>query len=175
MAAKKKRKAPKKSPEDVLAGVFVKRTGKIFDNHRRNAREAGAWLDYDLEGFRKLVRKALDSGDCPYCWGPLTERNFSPDHKVPTSRAGGHSVANLAICCLDCNLAKGPLDHVEWRQLVQVLASWSAPARRHTLARLRAGGARIRSGIRPPTASDAVTPGYHTGRGVEDAPGGDST
>lgn len=164
----------RKTQEELDGLLFTKRTGRIFQNHRRDAREAGVWIDYDVAGFRRLVKRALDAERCPYCDLRLDVRNFSVDHKVPTSRFGGHSIVNLLVCCKDCNLAKGALDHVEWRQLMLAMASWAEPVRKHTIARLRAGGARMRSAprVKPPVAPDkapeAAGPGTETAS--EDVP-----
>lgn len=162
--AKTKKSKPKKTAEELEALAFTKRTGRIFQNQRRDAREAGVWLDYDVAGFRKLVQKALDNESCPYCDGRLTVINFSCDHKVPKTRGGHHSIVNLIICCKNCNQAKGALDHIEWRQLMNVMSCWSSPVRQHTIARLRAGGARIRSGpSMPRSVTHPVEPGPKKG------------
>lgn len=157
--AKAKAKKRKKTVEELNAAAFTKRTGRIFQNQRRDAREAGVWLDYDASGFRRLVARALESEECPYCQGRLTVTNFSADHKVPKSRGGGHSIVNLVICCSHCNQAKGALDHVEWRMLMNAMTSWHPAVRQHTIARLRAGGMRVRSAPKtpgPPRPQDAL-------------------
>jgi 5-methylcytosine-specific restriction endonuclease McrA len=86
------------------------------------------------------VEAVVATGACPDCGGPLTTANFSLDHRHPVCRGGGHALANLAVTCAACNRAKGPLTAAEYRQLLALLAAWPAEARRHTLARLRAGG-----------------------------------
>lgn len=157
MNAKAKPKSKKKlSLDEARERAFGDRTGKMFSNHRRNAKAAGRWVDYDLFALRQLIRRAVTVGACPYCNGRLDEFNFSVDHRVPTSRGGGHVLSNLLVCCVSCNLSKGPLDHVEWRQLMQCLNAWAEPVKRHTLARLRAGGAQTRSA--PAAAAAAPDP-----------------
>ncbi len=64
----------------------------------------------------------------------------SVDHERPTSRSGAHAFANLHVTCKRCNEIKGPLSTAaEFAQLLAVLLSWPADARRSVLARLRAG------------------------------------
>src|SRR5947209_5509699 len=118
---------------------FAKRTSDAVHHHRLRAAAEGASLDYDLADLRRLTRAALDAGPCPFCGRPLTDRNFSFDHAEPVCRGGAFDFANLTVCCLDCNAAKGPLTMGEFTALLAVLAHWPEDARRNTLARLRAG------------------------------------
>ena len=56
---------------------------------------------------------------CPYC-GERMERGLagsrapSRDHRLPTSRGGMHTIANLIVCCRRCNECKGSLDEEEF-------------------------------------------------------------
>jgi HNH endonuclease len=52
-----------------------------------------------------------DRGICGICHDPVTDATGpmrpSPDHVIPLARGGGHSLENLQLSHLDCNLRKG--------------------------------------------------------------------
>jgi len=48
-----------------------------------------------------------DNGLCQYCHAPLTMKNFTVDHVVPSSRGGNNSWTNKVCCCATCNAKKG--------------------------------------------------------------------
>jgi 5-methylcytosine-specific restriction endonuclease McrA len=146
--AKAKKPKPKPKPDPVAARfqTYTKRTMQMYHNHKARAAAQGQWVTYTSDELRLLVRKALDWGACAYCQRKLDEANFSADHRVPVSRLGSWGLENLVICCLDCNTAKGPLDYVEWRQLLSVMAEWSPAVRQHTLSRLKAGARLVKAG-----------------------------
>ncbi len=128
--------------------VIWKRTSDIYRHQRDKAKAVGVLLDYTIERLRELVTNAVAQGHCNYCRSVLTADNFSIDHMVPIARRGSHEEKNLAVCCTLCNGAKGALDYVEFKDLLRAMESWSNEIRRHTLSRLRAGGARMRSAPR---------------------------
>lgn len=135
MARHKARRARQKNPESI----FLRRTSNIFHCQRRRAREAGDWIDYTLEILRHLIRHHLNKGTCRYCGNVLTVKNFSVDHLRPVARGGSFNLANLVPCCIDCNQIKGPLDQVEFRELLQLTSQWSPRIQAHLFARLKAG------------------------------------
>ena len=55
------------------------------------------------------VRQRADSR-CEYCRVPQSayRLRFSTDHIIARQHSGGESIDNLAFCCLECNLKKGP-------------------------------------------------------------------
>lgn len=60
------------------------------------------------DAIRQLIRHR--AGDrCEYCHLPQVghEERFSIDHVVARKHGGTDDVANLALCCLRCNLYKG--------------------------------------------------------------------
>jgi 5-methylcytosine-specific restriction endonuclease McrA len=127
---------------------FAKRTSDAIHYHRERARAAGTQLDYDLTDLRRIVRSALDDGQCAYCKGPITERDFGLDHAEPVCRTGRFDLANLIVCCMTCNAAKGPLTESEFRDLLKLLSTWPISAQVNTLARLRAGARAARWSVR---------------------------
>ena len=128
--------------------VIWNRTSDIYRHQKDKAKAVGVLLDYTIERLRELVTNAVAQGHCNYCRCVLTVDNFSIDHMVPIARRGSHEEKNLLVCCSLCNSAKGVLDYVEFKNLLRAMESWSNEIRRHTLARLRAGGGRMRSAPR---------------------------
>lgn len=71
------------------------------------------------ECWRQLWAAALRDGQprCHYCGVVLTPRTATIDHLTPTSRGGAaYDTANMALCCLACNQAKGDKTEQEYRQ-----------------------------------------------------------
>jgi hypothetical protein len=60
------------------------------------------------DGIRQFVRRRAEDR-CEYCRLPQAghEERFSVDHVRPVKHGGDNSAANLAFCCLRCNLFKG--------------------------------------------------------------------
>ncbi len=54
-------------------------------------------------------------------------------------------MANLVLCCMACNQAKGQLTGSEYETLLQTLQNLHPFASKNVLARLRAGARAIRS------------------------------
>ncbi len=126
--------------EQQRSKLLARRIGNVYRSQKRRAKLSGIPLDYGAEKLRDVVRYALQvMVCCPFCGTRLTERNFSIDHEQPTSRGGAHAFANLHVTCRRCNEIKGPLSTAEFAQLLAVLLTWPAEARRNVLARLRAG------------------------------------
>lgn len=137
------RSRPKPKPVEA-SSIFLRRSCQMFHNQKRRAAEDGAVLNFTLADLRGLIAHALRLKFCAYCGAKLTASNFSGDHKHPVCRGGGYAFDNLEVICLRCNLAKGPLDRFEFRQIMQAMAQWHPSLRDNTLARLRAGASRAR-------------------------------
>jgi hypothetical protein len=56
----------------------------------------------------------LEASSCPYCGVEITARNSSLDHIVPLASGGAHSIANVIVCCVACNLEKGERTPAAW-------------------------------------------------------------
>jgi 5-methylcytosine-specific restriction endonuclease McrA len=61
---------------------------------------------------------------CYYCAKELTQENISLDHKKPLARGGSSKIANLVLCCKDCNMTKGSLNGNEYKQLLKCVSKW---------------------------------------------------
>lgn len=87
----------------------------------RNAsyRLGAANIDLDAACAALLPARA-----CAYCGRDLGA-DWQLEHMLPLSRGGAHELANLALSCPDCNLAKRRMtapEYLAW--LVPDLASW---------------------------------------------------
>ena len=67
----------------------------------------------------KRMIYARDGGRCVYCQTPLSFEEATYDHRVPKARGGTCAQANMALCCVLCNVAKGDMSEQEWRSLPQ--------------------------------------------------------
>lgn len=73
-------------------------------NQRARAKKLGAKvIDFGVEHWQLLL-KAYDSR-CAYC-GEQTKYLY-PDHVIPLSRGGNHTITNIVPSCPDCNHFKG--------------------------------------------------------------------
>lgn len=114
----------------------------MWRNHRSRAKKTGDWLNYLKEDLHGVVEKALQRKQCPYCARSLTAENFGADHRLPLSRGGKWTLENLVICCKECNLVKGALDEVEYRELLQLVGTWVPEVKVNLFARIK-GGSRL--------------------------------
>lgn len=76
-------------------------------------------------GVRQAVRHGLitslmqsQGSRCVYCGCDVSSR-YHIDHKLPVSRGGDNSEANLQILCPTCNLRKGSKTHVEFLEKIK--------------------------------------------------------
>lgn len=51
--------------------------------------------------------KAATNYCCYVCRRPEPEIKLTPDHSIPLSRGGTHTVDNIRPLCLPCNMRKG--------------------------------------------------------------------
>ena len=111
-------KTPKRRAED---------TKRIEEN--RKARESAAKALIDAHGFveseirendkKKYLLYQEQRGHCPYCgkhFDPsgIRSGNLQMDHIIPESISLDSSMANITLCCADCNARKGK--NTPWRQ-----------------------------------------------------------
>lgn len=118
---------------------FVDLTQRTFTDQRQRARATGDSIDYGLEDLRQLVQNHLGARHCYFCRGAITADNFAIVSRNPPERGGGFGFHNLEVVCAACGQAKGCLDRIEFRELHDLLRSWSPVVRRYFLTRLRTG------------------------------------
>jgi 5-methylcytosine-specific restriction endonuclease McrA len=51
---------------------------------------------------------------CHYCRKKLTQKNATPDHRIPLSRGGTNRITNIHPACLPCNQRKNALTEKEY-------------------------------------------------------------
>jgi 5-methylcytosine-specific restriction endonuclease McrA len=119
--------------------MIRRRCGVALRHHRAAAAKDFQTLDYDLGELLALARQAQV---CAYCSRPLgNDATF--DHVVPVGRtARAHRLANIVLCCPDCNMAKGSMDGDEYRRLLALLAGFDPRAAADVRRRLLSGGKR---------------------------------
>lgn len=65
-----------------------------------------------------LTTLASQNGpNCALCGGPLND-DVTVEHKTPLARGGSHTLDNLALAHLACNMRKGRLTMAEWNARV---------------------------------------------------------
>jgi 5-methylcytosine-specific restriction endonuclease McrA len=89
----------------------LRSSGKRWGN-RADGRDDGTLTK---EVVRKLFAKAKT---CPYCWQPMKAQDKSLDHMEPLSLGGWHSIDNVMVCCLRCNVKKHTTPYAEWLERI---------------------------------------------------------
>lgn len=74
--------------------------------HRRDSSRPSIPTDVANKVWRR------DGNQCSYCGN--TEGPFHLDHIHPWSKGGSHSVDNLCVACVSCNLSKSDKTLEEW-------------------------------------------------------------
>lgn len=144
MGRKRQRKKTTRRKRMTLEQIFLKRSSSIYNGQKKRARDAGVLLPYTLDDLRGLIRRAIENKRCTYCCRELTPKNISVDHRIPLCRNGSFSFSNLFACDLTCNLAKGPLTEIEWREICHVTNTWTNDSRTNLFSRLKAGARVVR-------------------------------
>lgn len=57
---------------------------------------------------------SLDAFTCQYCGQEKPPSELQPDHVVPVSKGGQHSIDNLVTSCVSCNAKKRDIDAIEF-------------------------------------------------------------
>jgi len=116
-----------------LNSILMKRSAAIY---RHQTERAGKVLTYTLGNFRAKIAGAEH---CLYCKTELHPSTFGADHQIPLSRLGSWELDNIGICCMDCNMVKGPLTADEFTALLACLEEFPTAIAQHTRSRLKAG------------------------------------
>jgi len=105
-----------KAPEAARLRIVIRRHAHpderaAIDARRGERQRVYADGSLTVEAMRHLFGAARR---CPYCSDRFTKSRKSLDHVEPISKGGAHSIRNVVICCLDCNLRKGAQTFAEW-------------------------------------------------------------
>ncbi|SRR6266581_3160340 len=79
----------------------------------RRARMVGAAGKLTSSDLRAIY--TMQSGRCFYCLTTLGN-HYHVDHKVPLCRGGSNAPTNICCACASCNLTKGKMTEVEFRE-----------------------------------------------------------
>lgn len=77
---------------------------------------------------------------CTYCGKRLTIEEVEPDHRVPLSRGGENTLANLVPACNRDNKTKGELTDEEYIAFREGLRTFPAAAEAYVLKCMRTAG-----------------------------------
>jgi 5-methylcytosine-specific restriction endonuclease McrA len=83
-----------------------------FSNRTRMQRRIQLW---------KRDRLPDGSRICYICGCPVTKRKFTLDHIDPACLSRNHDKDNLALCCFDCNQAKGHMSLEDYLKTIPSL------------------------------------------------------
>ena len=102
--------------ERVREAIYARRhaTPSAIANHReKRAKAIAERADGTLTAtvLRELFAAAKK---CAYCAVSMASSAKSLDHLVPLAQGGGHLIANVVVCCRDCNTAKNALSFPAW-------------------------------------------------------------
>ena len=113
-------------PPDMQAtALYCGRTCKLRANRKHHAnnrdgqkRSNSGYLPFTDAEWVRLKHRYGNA--CAYCG---SKKRLEKDHVVPLSRGGRHALANILPCCRKCNMSKGNMYLVEWRQAGRVTKS----------------------------------------------------
>ena len=91
-----------------------------------------------LKQWKELLHPR-QNGKCMYCGVKLRKGDGQVDHKMPFSRGGKETPANMQLLCGPCNTRKGDLSHGEFRRRFKsVLPDTLPPTRPIPLSKFEA-------------------------------------
>lgn len=132
----------------------------LLENARAAAKNKALALPYTLAGFRQWAweqssypgeqratrkkgsRTTVNEGIrwlCPYAKEEFGLDEFGVDHKIPRSRGGPDTLANLCVCRALVNKAKGSLTSWEFEQIIAPMRLWPRETREMALRQWATG------------------------------------
>lgn len=112
----------------------------MYRSIKRRAQKAGEFIDYGVEDFLAWLReRLLLDPQCRYCHDRIGWETCSVDHRRPIARGGHSRFSNLDVVCRPCNAAKGPMDHAEFKELLELISNWDRRVSQNLKMRLIAG------------------------------------
>lgn len=97
------------------ARKFARLANPATISAQKAARRRAVAEAHDGTLTRRVVRKMFaQCARCAYCSAAMTPSEKTLDHMVPIALGGGHTVANVVVCCLSCNSSKQAMSFPSW-------------------------------------------------------------
>ena len=90
--------------------IELVRLSRRISGSKRRALTRGSLADITLQEINKLIE---DSNNICF-WCDEGTDIMHLDHIYPLSKGGGHTISNLCVSCVECNLRKGAKDPEVW-------------------------------------------------------------
>ena len=134
-----------------LEAVFDEHTKVVYWSMAKRVKaKLKVSLPFTYAEYRRWVLDAFGGNwdsvvQCTYCTRLLNVQTFVTDHREPLKFGGAIGLENLALCCEDCNLAKGSMSEDGFRMLTQFAVEYLHPQDANDIfGRLKSGSAYIR-------------------------------
>lgn len=92
----------------ATARYRVKHRERALAAHRIRQHERRHRIEVTADGSvtEAFLIQLYAQPNCFYCNKPVSESNRTADHRVPLSKGGPHTAANLVMACCTCNCSK---------------------------------------------------------------------
>lgn len=85
---------------------------KMFSGKRR--KRIKELSDGTINTKSVLLKLETQNNKCYWCNTSIGELTASPDHYIPLAKGGKHSIDNIVLTCLSCNLSKNAKDPIQY-------------------------------------------------------------
>jgi 5-methylcytosine-specific restriction endonuclease McrA len=126
-----------------MSAYLKNRSQGIYARQQKRSREhSGQSVPYSLDQLRlEVIIPRVCNPRCVYCdLIVISESSFQIDHVIPLSRGGSWELANLILCCGECNAIKGSLTGEEYIALRAWAEALPYEARVDVFRRMKIGG-----------------------------------
>lgn len=119
--------------------MLDKRVNNMLSSCRARDKKYGKDTNITTGMIRELVKDIIGK-PCPYCGIIIDHKNISLDHIVPLSRGGYSVIENISLICQTCNKQKDKLYHLEFKQLKELIDTFSDESKRYINQKLSMQG-----------------------------------
>lgn len=103
---------------------IVRRIGSSLKSFRKVAGGKRRVMRASTDTLLHVARMYRNAAECAYCGrGFTTDNPKTLDHIVPVCTGGENLAHNIAVCCRECNEAKGRLPLERWHNLCRLVLS----------------------------------------------------
>ena len=106
---------------------------------KKRSEDADVKFDISMDNLREMFFKIYGKS-CRYCRKRLVLKNIVCDHIIPLSKGGESTLKNLQLICKTCNTRKGPLDELDFEELILWVETLKDETREYVLRKLAKGG-----------------------------------